>query len=114
MIKEIRERVAQRFWSFLQANNPRWQEEPDNFGELDKTLQGWMLEQADKALSIRLNDKGEPDPEGRYAVKVVDLKGVAETQYHLYGENAHDVGISRIAQDLILKDMAGFARIVEE
>jgi len=34
-----------------------------------------MLEaQIIKLLSIRLNNKGEPDPEGRYAVKVVDLK----------------------------------------
>lgn len=36
-----------------------------------ETNRGYL---ADKLLSIRLNDKLEPDPKGRYAVRVVDLE----------------------------------------
>jgi len=55
-------------------------------------------------LSIRLNDKGEPDPEGRYAVKVVDLKaGLPETNDTRWGVE--------VQQDML---KAGFVKEIKE
>jgi len=56
-----------------------------------------------------VSDEFLPDPEGRYAVKVVDLKGeLPKNPYELIaGYKGYN-----IAQQDVLK--AGFARIVEE
>jgi len=69
------------------------------------------LDRADHILSIRLNDKGEPDPEGRYAVKVVDLKaGILVIDLQSSNE-LWRAGATHVIQ---VAKKQGFARIVEE
>jgi len=79
-----------------------------------------MLEaQIIKLLSIRLNNKGEPDPEGRYAVKVVDLaEKLPDMELYYEGKKLyfHPESIEAQYYKLAQQDMlsAGFVKEIKE
>lgn len=66
----------------FEPNEYDWESTPDyiKMGNLERAVQ---------ILSIRLNDKGEPDPEGRYGIAVVDRK--AELPYSNLREIPHGI-----------------------
>jgi len=71
---KMRERVAFELFLLIRAEG-----DFDSLS-LESAYATWQFEgkpfrdTAKKILSIRLNDKGEPDPEGRYGIAVVDRK----------------------------------------
>jgi len=52
----------------------------DSWDDTPETVRESYRKNADQILSIRLNDKGDPDPEGRYGIAVVD-RGAALPDY---------------------------------
>jgi len=73
MIKQIRERVAR---TICEADNKNWdslKDDYENFGD-DGYVKSRYLRIADQILSIRLNDKGEPDPEGDWELVTANKK----------------------------------------
>lgn len=124
MIKEaMRERVAEKVLSHetdITLEEIRKAEDRLRDGYY-KRCEDDLMATVKEILSIRLNDKGEPDPEGRYAVKVVDLKASVPpfTPYKIFVETSgnrpkdivYHMGQLQRQETLI---EAGFARIVEE
>jgi len=107
MYKAIRERVAKDIYEqvrqtsnllsellnrFVKTPDPRYEcfatPLPEG-AELDSTLKKIYLIQADQILSIRLNDKGEPDPVRRYGIAVVDRKAISKLKGILFKRDLH-------------------------
>jgi len=115
----VRERVAFELFLLIRAEG-----DFDSLS-LESAYATWQFEgkpfrdTAKKILSIRLNDKGEPDPEGRYAVKVVDLaEKLPDMELYYEGKKLyfHPESIEAQYYKLAQQDMlsAGFVKEIKE